>query len=639
MSITEKILAEFNECRTNPSSYSKKLFRILKYYRGNIYEKPGMKPIQTEEGPGNVQACINYLNSVSPVQAFEWSNSLAMAAQSHADDIGPSGRVGHIGIDGSKPSDRIEKYCKWSRHLGENIDYGNSNPEDIALSLLIDDGVLARGQRLNIMKKEHKYVGIGFGYHAIYEYVCVIIFAEFIIENTTSSIPSTAKKLKKSEYIKIKEITPEESKIAASRLKKNNYIETINSKSNDSFNMQNYDYTQFSNDEIIEIKEFFDKVDNSSTGTVALTEVKSILEKSHSKAVHSKIYQILMSFDTNALGSLDFDEFIDIISGKKTSESIEENKDNESSINDKGLVNEIEKEQTEEKEKKTTLIRKPKFSIEMASEIKQIFDYVDHENSGIMNIENIKVAIANNELQSFNSTITDLMLGMDPSKCNNKVDFEEFVDIISEIEESLNSTLRDVSSTKKSIESAKSILPKSDTASYVAYRHIKDIESECKLKQFNLRDYEKLGISDEKIIGIKAAFDLFDADQKGTIKISDLQAVMEQQGFQKKIPEVYQLISEFSIDRNKELDFNEFLKMLTQYNEETQSDEDVKILFDLLDKDKLGYIELINLKQVAEELGDALDDEDIINIIRKSNLDCNGKVTYRDFYSIMSKVF
>ena len=263
MSITEKVLAEMNECRTNPSNYSKRLSRILRYYKGNIYEKPGLQPIETEEGPANVRACINYLNSITPVEALQWSNSLTLAAQLHADDIGPTGRVSHLGEDGSEPSDRIEKYCQWSGHLGENIDYGNSNPEDIVMSLLIDDGVLARGQRLNIMKKEHRFVGIGFGYHAEYDYVSVIVFAELIIENSMSSLPSVSvtRKLKKSEYVQVKEITAEQSRLAASKIakQKEKNKNTINLKSKEKINLENFDYTQFSQDEIIEIKEFFDK--------------------------------------------------------------------------------------------------------------------------------------------------------------------------------------------------------------------------------------------------------------------------------------------------------------------------------------------------------------------------------------------
>jgi hypothetical protein len=263
MSTTEKILAEMNECRRNPLKYSQKLSKIIKYYRGKIFARPGYEAIETEEGPGNVVACINYLKTIVPVEPFEWSQSLTLAAQMHADDIGPSGLMTHIGQDGSEPCDRIEIFAQWSGHLGENIDYGNADPEDIVVSLLIDDGVLARGQRLNIMKREHKYVGIGFGYHSEYEYVCVILFTELVIENTlTSSFPGSTRRFKKSEYVKVKEITDEQSKIAASRKKSLlQNVDTLSLNNKSSYTKQSFDDTDFSDDEIIEIKEYFDKFD------------------------------------------------------------------------------------------------------------------------------------------------------------------------------------------------------------------------------------------------------------------------------------------------------------------------------------------------------------------------------------------
>jgi len=260
MSTVDKIFEEINQCRMNPSIYSQKLSKILRYFKGKIYEKPGYEAIETEEGPGNVLACINYLKSISPVPALQYSVPLALAAQIHADDIGPAGKMTHIGEDGSEPCDRIERFCQWSGHLGENIDYGNSSPEDIIVSLLIDDGVPARGQRLNILKNEHKYVGVGFGYHSEYQYVCVLVFAELVIENTSLNTPSVSsvRRMKKSEYVKVKEITEEQTKLAEEQnsKRKNEGVKGVKSS-------LNFNFKDMTDDEVIEIKEFFNKLDVS----------------------------------------------------------------------------------------------------------------------------------------------------------------------------------------------------------------------------------------------------------------------------------------------------------------------------------------------------------------------------------------
>lgn len=615
MSITEKVLEELNECRTNPRKYSLKLSKTLKFYQGKILSRPGSQPIETEEGLANVQACINYLKSIMPIGELEPSVGLKMAAQSHADDIGPSGRMSHLGEDGSEPSDRIEKFCQWSGHLGENIDYGNSNPEDIVVSLLIDDGVLARGQRLNIMKKEHKYVGIGFGYHSEFEYVCVIVFTELAIDPSFSTFSSkiSPKKIKRSEYVQKKEITEEHSKLLASKIMKQKLrdqpSETLNLKK---FDSNKYENTQFSHDEIIEIKEFFDMLDHDYSGTISVTEIKNLVEAPD--ITNSSIYQMLMGLNLNNAGTLDFGGFLDLI-------SVKGNKEDPTF----SVLAPI-------KETSTELSNfSHQFSHGLVSEFKEVFDFFDSEKSGFIEIGAIRAAAENHELDSYNSTILDLMTGLDPSK-NNKVDFEEFVEIISEISNSSISSSMDLSGKNKTgINKSRS--RKVQMSSYEFH----DSWKRMRKNEFEVSEFENSRVNEEQIQEIKKAFDLFDVEKKGLIATRDLKSAMEEQGYQKKNPIVYQLVCDLVKKNSEEVDFEKFVQMLTENHLENGSDDEIKKFFDLFDSEKLGYIDLHNLKKATRELGDVLDDSDIIDLIWKSDLDGDGKVTYQDFYNIMNK--
>ena len=53
--------------------------------------------------------------------------------------------------------------------------------------------------------------------------------------------------------------------------------------------------------------------------------------------------------------------------------------------------------------------------------------------------------------------------------------------------------------------------------------------------------------------------------------------------------------------------------------------------------EKTGFIELKNFKKIARELGETLDEQEIIEIIKKSDLDGDGRVSFEDFYNIMKK--
>jgi Ca2+-binding EF-hand superfamily protein/uncharacterized protein YkwD len=625
MSIYEKVIEEINQCRTNPSKYSTKLSNIIKYYRGNVFEKPGGVPLETEEGVSNVKACINYLKSVIPVPPLDLSDSLTLAAQMHADDIGPTGTTGHIGSDGSEPSDRIEKFCEWSGHLGENIDYGNSDPQDIVTSLLIDDGVLARGQRLNIMKKEHNYIGIGFGYHTEYQYVCVILFTELVIEDTSSfqsSSKSSARKMKKSEYIKVKEITPEQSKLISSRSKglkaRQNKINASETKSA----FTKFDNTESSRQEILEIKKFFDKADHDSSGTVSCTEIMKIIENSDLEVSNLSAYQQIKDIDSNTIGTLDFEGFLGVVADKigkkKTIEDYSLIKVDESSVLEKSPQAPRLFNNHSESDMFNLLI----------AEAKQLFNDLDTKKSGCIDLKTIKNALDSNYFKSYNSTIVEAINNIITTK-PQKLDYKEFIQVLSntyELSNSLQSSFRSINY---------SAIPKSKITSYESYS-AKPANSKNPKKQEISK--EKSKVSDGQISEIKKAFDLFDVKEIGIIKTLDLKKAMKDQGFKHKNPTVYKLISELVRQGKEELDYDMFYNLLTENSVENDSEDEIKKFFDLFDREKLGYIELRNLKKVAKELGENLDDDDMINLIRQSDLDGDGKVTYQDFFKIMSKV-
>jgi len=44
--------------------------------------------------------------------ALQWDDNLMLAAKDHVLDTGPSGLDGHVGTNGSRFWDRVEKYTK-----------------------------------------------------------------------------------------------------------------------------------------------------------------------------------------------------------------------------------------------------------------------------------------------------------------------------------------------------------------------------------------------------------------------------------------------------------------------------------------------------------------------------------------------
>lgn len=159
--LAKEVIQEHNNIRKNPSSYIPLLEEQLKYFKGNVYTRPGEIGIQTHEGPAVVKEAIEFLKKQAPIkEGIEHNSSVAKACKDHAEDIGPKGLFEHTGSDGSSCSDRIERYAKWNITCGESIDFGATNGKDVIISLCIDDGVSTRGHRNNLFNPKFKVFGV-----------------------------------------------------------------------------------------------------------------------------------------------------------------------------------------------------------------------------------------------------------------------------------------------------------------------------------------------------------------------------------------------------------------------------------------------------------------------------------------------
>lgn len=172
------VLAETNLARRDPAAYARHLEDMLSWFRGNVMYRPGSQVgIRTEEGPAAVREAIAFLRRQRPVAALSWSNGLARAARDHARDIGRTGATGHVGSDGSRMADRMNRHGRWLVTAAENIDFGSEDPRQVVISLLVDDGVASRGHRRTLFDPALRVAGVGCGPHAEYRQVCVIDYA------------------------------------------------------------------------------------------------------------------------------------------------------------------------------------------------------------------------------------------------------------------------------------------------------------------------------------------------------------------------------------------------------------------------------------------------------------------------------
>jgi Ca2+-binding EF-hand superfamily protein len=97
----------------------------------------------------------------------------------------------------------------------------------------------------------------------------------------------------------------------------------------------------------------------------------------------------------------------------------------------------------------------------------------------------------------------------------------------------------------------------------------------------------------------------------GTIDAKELKVAMRALGFEPKKEEIRKMISDIDKDGNGNIDFQEFLDMMTTKMSEKDSREEILKAFRLFDDEEKGKISFRNLKRVAKELGENMTDEEV----------------------------
>ena len=152
--LEREVVEEINFARTRPQEYVKA--RLQPYVDAGTASKA-------------MKECIEKMKGMQPLKPLQVAAGLTLAAREWVALQGPSGYIGHD----NPPWERFGKYGYYSGWPGENISYGYNDAKTIVITLLEDKNVSERGHRKNILNAGFAYIGVGFGPHKKYGYMCV----------------------------------------------------------------------------------------------------------------------------------------------------------------------------------------------------------------------------------------------------------------------------------------------------------------------------------------------------------------------------------------------------------------------------------------------------------------------------------
>jgi centrin-1 len=108
-------------------------------------------------------------------------------------------------------------------------------------------------------------------------------------------------------------------------------------------------------------------------------------------------------------------------------------------------------------------------------------------------------------------------------------------------------------------------------------------------------------------------------------------------GFEPKKEEIRKLMLDVDKSGDGQIDFDEFLTMMTVKMGQRDSKEEMMKAFQLFDDDETGKISFKNLKRVSKDLGENMADSDLQEMIDEADREGTGEVSVEDFMKLMKK--
>lgn len=146
-------------------------------------------------------------------------------------------------------------------------------------------------------------------------------------------------------------------------------------------------------------------------------------------------------------------------------------------------------------------------------------------------------------------------------------------------------------------------------------------------------------LTEEQIADFKEAFSLFDKDGDGIINISDLPLLIRSLNQNPTNAEIQEMIAEIDTEGSQKLDFPEFISLMARRIKDVNPEEEIREAFQVLDREKTGFISTTELKHVAMNVGEVFSDEEAEQMIKEADPDGTGQIRYEEFIKLITTRF
>merc|ERR1712166_1476830 len=144
-------------------------------------------------------------------------------------------------------------------------------------------------------------------------------------------------------------------------------------------------------------------------------------------------------------------------------------------------------------------------------------------------------------------------------------------------------------------------------------------------------------LSEEEIAEFREIFNLVDLDKGGTISKDELKQLMNTLGLKPTQEELNQMVDEIDSDGNGEIDFDEFVTVMSRKVNTSYTPAQVKGAFKVFERDcPSGFVSMAALERALTTYGsEKLSLNDAQELLSQIEPDDSGMVNYVEFVNMM----
>jgi len=137
---------------------------------------------------------------------------------------------------------------------------------------------------------------------------------------------------------------------------------------------------------------------------------------------------------------------------------------------------------------------------------------------------------------------------------------------------------------------------------------------------------------------LQVFFDKFDKEKKGYIEATNIASILKTMGVEFNTAKLRQLIQDFDAEGTGRFEFEEFGALVASVDvqDEGASEEELREIFRLFDKQQQGFITTDILRGILAAIDDKLTDADLDAAIEEIDEDGSGTVDFDEFREMMN---